>query len=219
MTIPSFTTFPVDRVLHDTGTRDRIADALRQGDIMVYPTETVYGIGCDAFNDSAVSRVFEIKQRLQNKPLILLIRDERMLSELAAEIPPLARRLIKVFWPGPLTMIFRAKPGINSLLTGGTGKIGVRQSPHPLAASIFRVFGNPLVSTSANISNEAPAAEIKDIPTLITDKVDLIIDGGRINSIPSTVIDVANNGIVYIREGAVNKTSIERLLYDRDKTI
>lgn len=203
----------------DNDERRLITDYLGSGKLFIYPTETIYGIGCDAFNETAVGRVFEIKQRPQNKPLILLIKDVSMLHELAVGITPLARRLIEAFWPGPLTMIFKAKPGISNLLTGGTGRIGVRQSPHPLVASIFQVYGHPLVSTSANISNDAPAAAIKDIPTFITDKVDLIIDGGRINSIPSTVIDVAEKGIVYIREGAVNKTSIERLLYDRNKTI
>ena len=208
-----------DRTLKDNDQLRLIADYLGSGKLLIYPTETIYGIGCDAFNETAVGRVFELKQRPQNKPLILLVRDVNMLKELVAEIPPVARQLMTAFWPGPLTMIFKPKPGISNLLTGGTGRIGVRQSPHPLVASIFQVYGHPLVSTSANISNEAPAAAIKDIPTFITDKVDLIIDGGRINNIPSTVIDVAEKGIVYIREGAVNKTSIERLLYDRNKTI
>ncbi len=219
MTTPSLAMFPLDRVLHDTGTRDRIADALRRGNIMVYPTETVYGIGCDAFDDTAVSRVFEIKQRPLNKPLILLIRDIRMLGELVTGLPQIAQRLIEAYWPGPLTMIFRAKPGISALLTGGSGTIAVRQSPHPFPASLFQAFDHPLVSTSANISSEAPALSIQALPDRITDKVDLIVDAGIIQGTPSTVVDVTDGRLVYRRDGAITKTSIERLLYDRDKTI
>ncbi len=208
-----------DGTLKDKDERRLIADYLGSGKVIIYPTETVYGIGCDAFNETAVGRIFEIKQRPENKPLILLVRDVNMLKDIVAEIPSVAQQLITAFWPGSLTLIFKAKPGISKLLTGGTGRIGVRQSPHPLVASIFQVFGNPLVSTSANISSEPPAVSIKDIPTFITDKVDLIIDAGIIGSTPSTVIDVMDSGIVYRREGAIKKTSIERLLYDRNKTV
>ena len=208
-----------DGTLKDNDQLRLIADYLGSGKLLIYPTETIYGIGCDAFNETAVGRIYEIKQRPENKPLILLVRDVNMLMELVAEIPLVAQQLMTAFWPGPLTMIFRAKPGISGLLTGGTGRIGVRQSPHPLVTSIFQGYGHPLVSTSANISNSAPAAVIKDIPTFITEKVDLIIDAGNIGSTPSTVIDVMDSGIVYRREGAIKKTSIERLLYDRNKAI
>ncbi len=219
MTNPFSTIFPVDRALHDTATMGRIAGELRKGKIMVYPTETVYGIGCDAFNEAALGRVFAIKQRPQNKPLILLVRDVRMLGVLAAELPRAAKRLIEAFWPGPLTMVFRAQPGLSSLLTGGTGTIAVRQSPHPFPASLFRVFDRPLVSTSANISSQPPAVSSDALPAGITDKVDLIVDAGIISGTPSTVIDVTNERIVYIRDGAIKKSSIERLLYDRDQSI
>jgi L-threonylcarbamoyladenylate synthase len=208
-----------DGTLKDKEQSRLIVDYLGSGKVIIYPTETVYGIGCDAFNETGVSRIFEIKQRPENKPLILLVRDVNMLKEIVAKIPPVAQQLINAFWPGPLTLIFKAKPGIGKLLTGGTGRIGVRQSPHPLVASIFQIYGHPLVSTSANISNGAPAAAVKNIPTFITDKVDLIIDAGIISSTPSTVIDVTDSGIVYRREGAIKKTSIERLLYGRNKTV
>lgn len=186
---------------------------------MLYPTETVYGIGCDAFNDVAVNRIFEIKHRPPGKPLILLIKDSIMLKELVAEIPPAAGRLIEAFWPGALTLIFNARQGMSSLLTGGTGRLGLRLSPYPLIRSIFNSYDHPVVSTSANISSEGPAASVAGTPTSITDKVDLIIDGGKINTMPSTVIDVTGKDIGYIREGIIKKTQIERVLYDRNKTV
>ncbi len=211
--------FWMSDILKDRKKRELIVDDLRNGKIMIYPTETIYGIGCDAFNETAVNRIFEIKKRPLSKSLILLIKDIEMIKELTVEITPVAEQLIKAFWPGPLTMIFKAKPGISKLLTGKTGTIALRQSPHPLVASIFEDFHHPLVSTSANISNDKTSTAIDEISTFITDNVDLIIDGGKISNVPSTVIDVTDNRIVYVREGAIKKTSIERLLYDRNKTV
>jgi L-threonylcarbamoyladenylate synthase len=203
------------------------AQTLKHGGIMLYPTETVYGIGCDAFNDNAVTRVAEIKHRTLKpgsvptpvKPLILLIKDIDMLKDLTSEIPPVAKRLMEAFWPGALTLIFNAQQGISGLLTGGTGRLGLRLSSHPLIKSIFDVYDHPLVSTSANRPGEVPSASVADTPKIITDKVDLIIDGGKINTVPSTVIDVTGRDIRYVREGTIKKTEIERVLYDRDKTI
>jgi L-threonylcarbamoyladenylate synthase len=211
--------FRVREILRDEGKRGLIVDDLKNGKIMIYPTETVYGIGCDAFNEAAVNKIFEIKKRPLSKSLILLIRNIEMIKELTVEITPIAEQLIKAFWPGPLTMIFKAKPGISKLLTGKTGTIALRQSPYPLITSIFGDFHHPLVSTSANISNDKISTTIDEIATNITDNVDLIIDGGKISSVPSTVIDVTDNRIVYVREGAIKKTSIERLLYGRNKTV
>ncbi len=206
-------------ILKDKSKREFIADYLRNGKIMVYPTETVYGIGCDAFNEPAIRRTFELKQRSVNKPFIILVKDRAMLEEIAADIPPVAERLMKRFWPGPLTIIFRTRPNISKLLTANTGKIGTRQSPYPLIESIFTVYDHPVVSTSANISDRMPATCISDLPTNITDKIDLIIDGGKISSTPSTVIDVTGNAIRYVREGIIKNSTIERFLYDRDKSI
>ncbi|MGB9736588.1 MAG: L-threonylcarbamoyladenylate synthase [bacterium] len=188
-----------------------IVNVLSKGGIMIYPTETVYGIGCDAFNDSAINRIVSLKQRLPDKPLIVLVKDIHMLIELVVELPSIGVSLINKFWPGPLTLIFNAKPHINKQLTAGTGKIAVRQSPHPFIRSVFELYSHPIVSTSANISNMPPAVSISEIPTSITDNVDLIIDGGKLNNIPSTVIDITDNRIELIREGAIKKSLIERL--------
>ncbi len=194
----------------------RAADCLAQGKVMVYPTETVYGIGCDALNGPAIRRVTGMKGRTVNKPLIVLIKDAAMMEGLVREVPPLAKKLMQAFWPGPLTLIFRTRPGVSPLLTGDTGTIGIRQSPHPFVRSLFGAYAHPIVSTSANVSGGTPALSVHDVPAAVTDQVDLIIDGGKIQGVPSTVVDVSGGGIVYVREGAVKKSSIERLCYDRD---
>ncbi len=196
-----------------------ITDSLRQGRTILYPTETVYGIGCDAFNEAAVERVSQIKQRTQGRPLILLIRDRDMLKGLAAEVTPVAERLIRAFWPGALTLVFRARPGLSSMLTAGTGTIGLRLSPHPLIGSIFSVYDHPLVSTSANRTGEEQVGSVSGTPRSITDKVDLIIDGGMIRTVPSTVVDVTEERIFYVRDGIITKAEIERVLYDRNTAV
>jgi len=206
-------------ILTDAGKKKIIVDFLYAGKIMLYPTETVYGIGCNSFSEEGIKRIIEIKQRDLKKPLIVLVKDVHMLKELAADIPPFANKLIKEFWPGPLTIIFKARPYISNLITAGTGKIGLRQSPHPLLEYIFTVYNHPIISTSANVSNEKEPSSLLNIPAIITDKVDLIIDGGKINNTPSTIIDATGRDIEYIREGAIKRSVIEKVLYDRDKTI
>lgn len=200
-----------NEIISNTNKCKEIAELLNNGAIMIYPTETVYGIGCDAFNDYAINRIISLKQRPAGKPLIILVKDIYMLQQLILELPTIGKALINEFWPGPLSLILNAKPSINKQLTANTGKIGVRQSPHPVVKSIFEIYNHPIVSTSANISNELAASAVCEIPTNITNNVDLIINGGKLNSIPSTVIDVTNNRIEFIREGVIKKSTIERL--------
>lgn len=208
--------FQVNDVLNDRHTRALIADELNNGEVMLYPTETVYGLGCNAFHEDAIRKTVLLKQRKENKPLILLVKDRTMLEGIAADIPPAAEKLIQHFWPGPLTIIFPAKARLSSLLTAGSGRIGIRHSPHPFIESLFTVYDYPLVSTSANRAHEAPALSLAGVPTSITDKVDLIIDGGKMKGIPSTVVDITKEGIKYMREGIIKKSIIERVLHDRD---
>lgn len=206
-------------ILTDKSKCALVTQCLRNNGVLIYPTETVYGIGCDAFNNKAIDRIIRLKQRFSDKPLIMLVKDIHMLEEIVVEIPPFGKSLIDRFWPGPLTIIFNAKPHISKQLTAGTGKIGIRQSPHPVVKAIFEVYPHPIVSTSANITGALPATSIYEIPTIITDHVDLIIDGGKLSSIPSTVIDITGNDIKFIREGAIKKSAIERLFYDRNKAV
>ncbi len=198
---------------------ESISDYLMHGGIMVYPTDTVYGIGCNAFDTSAVEMIVSVKQREQKKPLIILVRDKEMLQQMVRDIGTDTDDLINRFWPGPLTIVFKARSSINKLLTVNTGTIAVRQSSHPFIEYLFKTFEYPLVSTSANISNETPASSIDELNPAIVNKVDLIIDGGRINKTPSTVVDATSRKIKYIREGKIKKNTIERFLHDRDKSI
>jgi L-threonylcarbamoyladenylate synthase len=154
------------------------ARLLCQGGLIAFPTETYYGLGVDPFNVEALERLFAVKQRQPNKPVLVLVAEQPQVTELVAEVPAVFRRLMTAFWPGPLTLVFPGRASLPSLLTGGTGNIGIRQSPHPLAARLLRVFGGPITATSANRSGAPPATTAAEIQESLGAEIDLILDGG-----------------------------------------
>jgi L-threonylcarbamoyladenylate synthase len=179
------------------------ADALRHGGVVVYPTETLYGLGVDATNPTALARLVALKGREPGKPISVLVADETMLSELAAELSPLARRLVRRFWPGPLTLVLPAHAGVSDLLTGGTGTIGVRVSSHPVATALVVALGRPVTSPSANPAGCTPPVTVDDARGYFGTTVDAYLDAGRLPGEPaSTVVDV-RDGLRVVREGAV----------------
>jgi len=179
------------------------ADVLRRGGVVVYPTETLYGLGVDATNPLALGRLVVLKGREPGKPISVLVADETMLSELAAEVSPLARRLVRRFWPGPLTLVLPARPGVSDLLTGGTGTIGVRVSSHPVATALVVAVSRPVTSPSANPAGCAPPVTVDDARGYFGTTVDAYLDAGRLPGEPaSTVVDV-RDGLRVVREGAV----------------
>jgi len=179
------------------------AGALRHGGVVVYPTETLYGLGVDATNPTALARLVALKGREPGKPISVLVTDETMLSGLAAEVSPLARRLVRRFWPGPLTLVLPARADVSDLLTGGTGTIGVRVSSHPVATALVVAVDRPVTSPSANPSGCTPPVTIDDARGYFGTTVDAYLDAGRLSGEPaSTVVDV-RNGLHVLREGAV----------------
>jgi L-threonylcarbamoyladenylate synthase len=124
--------------------------ALKRGEVIVYPTETLYGLGADALNLDAVEKVFQLKGRDPQTPIPVLIADREMLGALVDEIPPLAKKLMASFWPGPLTLVLTARKNIPSALLNADGGIGVRISSEPVATGLVRALGRPITATSAN---------------------------------------------------------------------
>ena len=174
------------------------------GGIIAYPTETFYGLGVDPFRPEALERLFMLKGRARGKPVLVVIRDASSLHSLVADIPPCAASLMERYWPGPLTLIFRAKKGLPALLTGGTGRIGVRLSSSPITRRLLEILHSPLTSTSANPSGREPAQDYKEVLEYFGDGVDAVIKGDRlVATLPSTVVDVTGERPVVIREGAV----------------
>jgi L-threonylcarbamoyladenylate synthase len=187
-----------------------LVENIRFGGVIGYPTETVYGLGGDAFNLETIRRIYRLKGRDFTSPLLILVRDREMLNAATRTIPHVAERLIQSFWPGQLTLIFEKDGGIPDALTGGRGAVGVRMSPDPVCRFILSRLDRPLISTSANPSGRVPARTASEVIRYFDGKVEWVIDGGaRTDATPSTILDVTHTPPRLIRQGGVSKAQIE----------
>jgi len=182
--------------------------ALQAGELVVYPTETFYAIGADAFSSSALARLFRVKRREAGRPVGLIAADTAMAFSLAREIPSNARRLADAFWPGPLTLVLPARDDLAREL-GGLEGVGVRVSPNPLACALSAGLGRPITATSANLSGEAPASTLDEARAGLGEKVKVYLDGGKLTAAaPSTVVAVSGSAWKMIRVGAISESQI-----------
>jgi L-threonylcarbamoyladenylate synthase len=166
-------------------------------------------LGADAFSAGAVERVYEIKQRPAEMPLLVLVNAPDQLAELAKRIPRMAHILMQRFWPGRLTLVLEAEANIPDRLTAGTGKIGIRLAAHPVARALVAAVAQPITGTSANLSGSVGCRQISELDLQIRREVDLILDGGPLKGgVGSTVVDVTGDNPVVIREGEVSKPEI-----------
>jgi L-threonylcarbamoyladenylate synthase len=180
------------------------ATVLRQGGLIAFPTETFYGLGAAALAPSAVRRVLDVKGRPEGKPLLVLVDSLAMAESLALEVPARARALIAVHWPGPLTLVLRARPHVPAEVTAGTGTVGVRLSAHPLAQALVRALGQPVTGPSANPADGRPPTTADQVLDYFRGRVELVLDGGATaGGEPSTVLDVTIDPPRVIRAGAV----------------
>jgi L-threonylcarbamoyladenylate synthase len=187
--------------------------AIRAGKLVVYPTETFYGLGADPSSESALERLFEVKQREAGKPVALIAADAASAFSIAREVSDAARRLAGVFWPGPLTLVMPARAGFASALLGDDGGIGVRVSPHPIACALAAGLGHPITATSANLSGEPPATTLAETRVALDGKVEAFLDGGTLaGGAPSTVVTFDGAGIRIVRAGAISEQSIAAVL-------
>lgn len=199
---------------HSTGLterdRERVAECIKHQGVVAYPAETVYGLGGDAFSEEAVRRIRLLKGRCGDEPFLVLISDRRRLGQLADRISAEAEVLMEEFWPGPLTIVFRAAAGAPGSVCSARGTIGVRISPHPVCRAIVEAVNIPLVSTSANPGGRPPARTAGEVCDYFHKSVDLIIEGESGGSgQPSTVVDVSSKNIRLLREGAVSRSLLE----------
>ena len=181
---------------------------------MLYPTDTLYGLGVDALNVEALQKLKELKGRSaaeNKKPISILVADMAMAAEYA-EVTPLAQALAAKFLPGKLTLILKAKSNLPDELTAGSGTIGIRIPKHMLCLNIVREFGRPVTATSANVAGEEPMRSVPEILAQFGEKANMIgrvIDSGELlESLPSTVVDARNAKPLLLREGAVSKEEI-----------
>ncbi len=180
----------------------KAGEILREGDVIVYPTETFYGLGVDPYNLAAIKKLFDLKGRENNKPISILVKDLIMLRQVVTNIPSFATKLIEQFWPGPLTIVFEASATLPDLLTAGTGKIGVRISSNPLTMGLIEAIEMPITTTSANPSNAQPPVTVMETINYFGESVKIALDGGELpGKLGSTVVDVTRGEIEVIREG------------------
>ncbi|HZD41890.1 MAG TPA: L-threonylcarbamoyladenylate synthase [Terriglobales bacterium] len=196
----------------------RAVDALKRGNVIVFPTETLYGIGADGLDPLAVEKVFELKGREPDKPLPLLVADEEMLAVVVKEISPTARKLILAFWPGPLTLILPARRGIPEPLINDRGGVAVRISSRATATQLVRSLGRPLTATSANPSGEKAARTIAEARKYFGDQVSVYVNGGMLASkAGSTVVEIKGRVLSIIREGEIQTSEIKRVLSTKNR--
>ena len=190
-----------------------IANTLKQGGVIAYPTDTFYGLGADCFSAEALQRIYRIKKREARKPFPVLISDLPMVKDLAAEIPAAFRALTAKFWPGPLTLVIKAAARLPAELVGVNRTIGIRLPNVTWLRELIRKVGFPIIATSANISGAGEIDSAEEVIRQFQDKVDLIVDGGRTpGGRPSTVVDLTGERPVVVREGAILRTALERLI-------
>lgn len=188
-------------------------EALRRGDVIVFPTETLYGLGADALNEAAVDRVFCLKGRDANNPISVLVANPAMLSSLVEEIPPAAQRLMNRYWPGPLTLVLPGRKGSPEPLRNPAGGIAVRISSQPVATLLVKALGRPVTATSANLSGKEPARTLEEARTYFCDQIRVYVDGGTLTSrTGSTVLEVMDDRISIIREGDISTLELQAFL-------
>ena len=179
------------------------ADTLRAGGVLALPTETFYGLAVAALDVGAVRRVFELKGRPESKPLLVLV-DSVAMAETVAHVTAPARDLMKRYWPGALTLVMPARDTVPSVVTAGSGTLGVRLSPHPIARGLVELLGEPVTAPSANPNGLPPPATAQAVLDYFHEGIDLVLDGGATaGGEPSTVLDLTLDPPRVLRQGAV----------------
>lgn len=188
-------------------------EALRAAALVIYPTETFYGVGADPYSEKALNALFDLKGRDPEKPVALIAADVEMALALASEVSSLARRLAHIFWPGPLTLVLPARPSIPRELIGPGGGVGVRVSAHPIAVALARNLGRPITATSANLAGAPPATTLEEARSALGGKIKVYLEGGTsAATMPSTVVEIGKENWRMIREGAVSLRQIAAAL-------
>ncbi|MDO9209703.1 MAG: L-threonylcarbamoyladenylate synthase [Deltaproteobacteria bacterium] len=191
----------------------RASRIILQGGIVAFPTETFYGLGADAGDVVALQKVFQIKGREENKPLLLLVAGRTWVQDLVKKISPAAEALIERFWPGPLTLVFEASAHLPPILTANTGKVGLRASSHPVTQALVQAVGRAITGTSANLSGQASPSLAAQVSQALGKKVDAILDGGKTaGGLGSTVLDVSAVLPKIIRQGAISQEELAPFL-------
>ena len=202
----------IDAENPDAGTIAQAASMLRKGRVVAIPSDALYTLVADPFNLRAVSRVFQAKGRDTQRSLPLLINDTLMAEELSRELSPRFFLLARRFWPGPLTIIVPAAPRVPLKVTGNTGRLALRQSRSAVANALVAQIGQPLISTSANLSGQPTCRSGIDVFGTMDGRVDMVLDGGLCSGPGATTVDVTEPDWKLVKEGAIEEKDIAECL-------
>lgn len=199
---------------------EKAVGILRAGGVVAMPTETVYGLAGDASNPNAIKKIFSVKGRPIDHPLIVHIGDLSLLSQWASEVPEEALKLANAFWPGPMTLILKKAPSVNTLVTGGQETIGLRMPNHPVAIQLLKTFGKGLAAPSANRFGRISPTSSEDVKEELGDRVDLILEGGVCEvGVESTIVDMTGAKPRILRPGMISAKEIEAVLNEKLNTV
>lgn len=192
---------------------ERAVQVLKSGGLVALPTETVYGLGADASNELAVRRIFSVKQRPSSHPLIVHLGSATELEAWASEVSPLASKLAKAFWPGPLTLVLKRTSAVSDAVTGGLDTVAVRVPKHPLALELLRAFRGGIAAPSANRFGKVSPTTAAHVRTELGDEVELLLDGGPCAvGVESTIVDVSGPRPLLLRPGGITPAQLQTIV-------
>ncbi len=188
-------------------------DALRDGELVAFPTETVYGLGANAANPVAVRRVFELKDRPANHPVIVHIDQQKYLRRWVRELTPEAEKLAEAFWPGPLTLVLPRAEGVHDVVTGGQDTVAMRIPSHPMARQLLDAFGGGIAAPSANRYGRLSATRAEHVQDEFGDAVKVVLDGGECQlGLESTIVSCIGGEVRLLRPGAITLTQLREVV-------
>ena len=198
---------------------EKIKNSILNDELIVFPTETVYGLGASIYSPTAIGKIFAIKGRPQDNPLIVHIGHEDQLNDLVLEKPPIAKRLMDSFWPGPLTLVFKKSKRISDLITAGMDTVAIRMPSHPIAKELLRLIDIPLCAPSANYSGKPSGTTFESVKEDFDGKASIIFDSEPSSiGIESTVLDISKKTYTILRPGAITKEDIEMVINETVET-
>lgn len=197
------------------------AQIIKAGGIVIFPTETVYGIGVNGLNETAIKKLYEVKKRPITKPISLLVNSIEMIEEVAKDIKEIEYDLIKKFLPGPLTIVLKKKENVSNIVTAGFDTVGIRMPENEIALKLIEYAGVPIATPSANISGKPSGTNLKEIMKDFKDNVDYFIDGGESKiGVASTIVQIIDGNPHILRKGKISEEQImEQILISRQKNM
>ena len=193
----------------DSNVINKAISIFKNSGIGIFPTDTVYGIGCNSLDINALEKLYKLKERNFNKPINILVSNINMINKFVKNVNHIEQKLMENFWPGALTIIFDKTDIVPELLTAGLNTVGIRMPDNKICLELINKLGTPLATSSANISGKTPYTKIdNNIINSFNNKVDFIIDNGETYNIPSTIVRVENDEIRILREGSITKNDI-----------